>query len=190
MMNPVQERAIVALRAVDGDRQKAAQLFRQWVEEDKALFEQLLHPLLDQAIWNAIRQATRTARKDAWENDCDLTIAPLPSEMSRADSVAGLEAMAETTAHSLLDSFPLPSGKWLGDATRDEMLEAITFYHKQAHGNKVKAVFLEMVLKAMGNAARVRDRVDEQRVRALRDKASAAVPPIKVKADGNTGAAA
>jgi len=164
-VSAIHEKAMEALRETQGDRVKAAALFRQWVEEDEALYRELLEPLVNDAIWQAIRLAGRVMRTEVW------SVQPLPSERGPRGSVAGLVAMAETRMQSLLDDFRLPSGIALGDATIEHVVAAAMFYHGQARGNKVKARFLDLVGAAMGNAKQVRDRLSDKKLRDLQARA-------------------
>lgn len=79
-----------------------------------------------------------------------------------------VEALARSNAVSLLD-MQLPSGKRLGDATRDEVLAAADDYTKRADWNASKARFLSRVaeklkgkrtVKAVWNAAELEELKD------------------------------
>lgn len=59
-----------------------------------------------------------------------------------------VEALARTNAVSLLD-MQLPSGKRLGDATRDEVIAAADDYKARADWNAAKARFLSKVSEKM-----------------------------------------
>lgn len=120
-----------ALDEADGDWEKAAIVFRAWVDEDPDLRAALLEPFLEKGIWRAIRRAAEHQRR------------PGRVGTSAGDS-AGLKAMAETYF-----SYPLMGGLKLGDATITK-LEVERDMHKQfASSNHIKARRFQLIIDVM-----------------------------------------
>lgn len=129
-----------ALYECDGDRVAAIELLRKWIDNDRGLFDQLINPMIDDALANAIRKVSTDDRQ---------TLRLVASNPDRG--AAGIVAMVERT---LLD-FPLPRGKRLGDATPTEVQEAAEYYRARERFNRQEARWYELVFEAMQGGSRV-----------------------------------
>lgn len=129
-----------AVYECDGDRDAALVLLRKWIDDDRALFERLIDPLIDDALANAIRRVATDDRSSL------RLVAANPDK-----GAAGIVAMVERT---LLD-FPMPRGKRLGDATPAEVSEAAEYYRARERFNRQEARWYELVFEAMQGGSRV-----------------------------------
>lgn len=159
-------KAAEALEAAHGDRVEAAKLFRQWLDEDAQLFHELMTPLVDSAIWDAIGRVAAV-----WRQSLKQAVQPLPSETAPQNNTSGLEAMAQTRVRQFLDHWILPNRKLLGDATAEDLRHAMSVHLKMEIGNQISRRFLAHVLEGMGNAAIVRNALDDTRLTEMYDQA-------------------
>lgn len=156
----IAELAAAALEACDGDVQAAARKLEADARADMTNWRVLTDHLLGQASWDAIRRAVRVTRSKVWTAP-----APTTTPESQAERVTAL------AAGNLL-MFPLPGGKRLGEATRDEVQAAAHFYEQQADDMAHKARWLQAIAAKVKNAKKkVAEVLDDAKLRELRDAA-------------------
>lgn len=68
--------------------------------------------------------------------------------------------------------YPLSCGVFLGDATKDQVLEESKMYKGFAAANGMRGRFMDAIAKAMGEAAVVREALDEEAIGRLRKEAA------------------
>lgn len=155
-LSPVSQAAVEALVGADGDVKAATAVLLKKVRQSRQLRDALTEPLLEQACYNAITAQCRRQRRQIWTP-------PNYEAGGNGDRVIAL-------ARSLLD-FPLPGGRRLGEATRDEVVDAARFYAAQADDMTHKARWLARVAEALSDAQCVADALDEARLAELQKEA-------------------
>lgn len=144
------------LADVDGDWKRAADLMRERVTKDRAMFEELMMPMVDAAIWNHIRLASAEGRRGGLR--------------SSQDNVRGLYSVARTVERGLLDTFRLQGGMKLGDATRGTLAVEIAVRRRNADGNTRAATFLAAISDKVPASKCVRDVLSNEQVNKLYGK--------------------
>ena len=143
-----------ALDEADGDWQKAAAIFRGWLDDDPDLKAALLEQFLEKGIWLAIRHVSNSKRR--WLNRGEQD-----QPKSDDNGTSGLEAMAATNAAKYFD-YPLVGGKRLGDATIED-LEIERDMHRQfAVSNDIKAQRFDLIISAMKKKRSHREKTAEE----------------------------
>lgn len=155
----VRQVADECIEEVGGDWTAAADRFRQRLDSDRELYDELVAPLIEGAIWDAIRGASSRQRRRFCE------------ESAPAHGSEGAEALARANERDLLD-YPLTGGVRLGDATRDVLIEQIALHRAQARGNLIAATWLRKIADVLKDDERVGDRFDHERLAKLRKAAS------------------
>lgn len=167
--------AILTRDRADAMKERFRQLVREWAEtapnahvatervfaavaKDADLYGFLANPLVKTACFEAVGNAMRARRRVVWAM-------PQPSAVEARERVTAL-------GHSLLDSFRLPNGKLLGDATSGELAEAAVFYDRQARDMSWKARFLASVAANVPEGQRVRAVLTEAELRKMQEGAS------------------
>lgn len=158
----IAEAAKAAMGKAKGDVQQAARLLEAAVRSDQALRDALTDPLLSGACYDAVRQHSIQARKKAWRQPVQ-TAAP----KSNVDQSARVVQLAKGT----LLMFPLPGGKALGNAGRDELRAAEQFYGSQSADMAWKARWLQLVAQSLPKGKAVSDVFTEKRLRELQEAA-------------------
>jgi hypothetical protein len=153
--------AVEAFDKAGGDRQKAISILVDRVRNDRRLRDMILEPLTEYACGIQIDRVLRTGRELTWRAP---STAPKQSAPNAARRVIAL-------AEDMLLSFPLPGGKKLVDATRDEVIAASDFYSKQAENMRHKSVWLRLVAQSVSGEKRVGECVTVERLRELQEEA-------------------
>ena len=132
------KRAMEALKETDGDWEEAAELMREWVDEERELYEAIVEPFIDKGIWDAIRNAASIERKYIW------------GKATSDDKADGLHALAESNRRSMMQT-PMPNmrGKLVGDATKGEHLQAAGFYGVRRHSFAVRQKWHTLIAGAL-----------------------------------------
>ena len=128
----VSEAALACLEQAGGEQVKAAEFLKDRVEHDNKLKRALLDPLVSYACHQALGVQIRHHRDRVWNAPL---AAPRPSQREQMLLIAASNLML----------FPLPGGKMLGDATREDVLAAASFYATQARDMAHKARWLKAV---------------------------------------------
>ena len=158
-MSQVAELARKCLADFAGDRVKAAQVMEAHVHKDKALFVELLSPLVHEAVWSLLSRVAHEGRRAIWQE-------------ARVDSGAGarggLAQLASARAQSFLRDFYISSGKALGEASREEVKTEQALHRGLATANGVKAKFYARIANAWKpGAKRVKDWATEGQLRTF-----------------------
>lgn len=155
----VAEAALAALEQAGGEQVKAAEAMKACVERDAKLKKALLEPLVAYACHQAVGLQIRQHRDRVWNPPVR------PAQPSQRDQM-----MSIVKANLL--TFPLPGGKMLGDATREEVLAGATFYATQAKDMAHKARWLKAVHDGMGNSVTVSAVFDDDRLAEMQKAAA------------------
>lgn len=153
------EYARMALQKTQHNASAATKLLESWAQNDPNLKDALITPLIRGACYDAIRAVFRVDRKRIWTTVDHST-----------DSPGSSSRRVEHLASSNLMMFPLPGGKRLKDATREDLLFASDFYTKQGRDMLTKARWLTLVSQHMTGKKRVSDVMDEKKLIDLKDK--------------------
>lgn len=148
-----------SLASANGDIKAAVETMRKIVAKDRRLRDELTEPLIGEACYDAIRAILRGDRRTIW-------LAPRAE-----DGAKEAEARVVHLASGNLLMFPLPGGKRLAEAMREEISAAATFYSRQASDMKHKARWLELVAKAVPGKRKAGQVLTETRLRELQEEA-------------------
>lgn len=134
------------------DMRAAAVLLRQRMDEDQALRDALLEPMIDRAIWCAMRHCVQAIRRDFGQ-------ASAPLRSVNPDNTIGIKAVAKRSWYD----YPLPGGILLGDARAIDLSAAINEHDRNARTNAAKAKWLRVVVDRVRphGDKRVRDVISE-----------------------------
>lgn len=157
----VAEAARAALDAAAGDVREATRAMEQKVRQDRRLRDDLTDPLLATACYTAVTMQCRVERRKVWSP---------PAEKLVASRVTGAHRVVQLATGTLL-MFPLPGGKKLGEATREEIGEAATFYETQSKDMGVKARWLRLVAQSVPGDKTAADVLSDKRLRELQEAA-------------------
>lgn len=156
----ISEIARKALGDAGGDVTNAAKMFEEAVRQSRTLRDQLTEPLISEACRAAVRGEVRQERRTVWTPPP----AQKPDAKVQADRVVHLAA-------GTLAMFPLPGGKRLGEATREEIATAADFYGRQAADMGAKARWLRLIAQSVPDGKRVGDVLTDKRLRELQEEA-------------------
>lgn len=159
----VAEAARRALDDANGDTVRAARMLETAVRAQSPLREALTEHLIGSACWAAIQTQTRVQRRAIW-------IAPRTEGTPRATSVD--DRVVHLASGTLL-MFPLPGGKRLADAKREEIAAAAEFYGRQASDMGAKARWLRLIAQSLPDGKVVGEVLTDERLRELQDEARA-----------------
>lgn len=152
--------ARLALAESKGDPGKATEKLVARVRKDKALREAILDPLVEYACNQAVMREVRVNRGNVW-------VPPSPERLARMPDAERVRALANGT----LLMFPLPGGKRLGEATREEVAEAARFYERQAGDMAHKARWLQLVAQSIPDGKTAGKVLSDERLRDLQTEA-------------------
>lgn len=161
--DPVAEAARAAYDSAKGDLKTAVASFEASVRGNRALRDALLEPLLADACYQAVARIIRTERQLVWKPPVEKLV---PSKVTNAHRVVQLAA-------GTLLMFPLPGGKKLGEATREEITAGADFYAAQSEDMAVKAKWLRLVAQSVPGEKKAGDVLSEKRLRELQEAARA-----------------
>lgn len=152
-----------ALKVARGDARRATELLMDEARRDVDLYTALTEPWLSQAAYAAIRRLCQVERRSIWT-------APGYNKGGSGDRVVEL---AKGNAESLLDfRLPLAGLPRLGDATRTEIGEAESYYRTRARDMGAKARWLQLIAQSLGPRQKVRNALNDTRLRELQDEAA------------------
>lgn len=160
--DPVAEAAKQALDAANGDVQIATKAFEHTIRNERDLRDALVDPLIATACYDAIRKICHTERRQVWKP---------PVEKLVPGKVTGSARVVQLAAGNLL-MFPLPGGKKLGEATRQEISDAAGFYSQQAGDMSHKARWLQLIAQSVPSDKTVGEVLTDNRLRELQREAS------------------
>lgn len=124
--------AAAAMEQADGDVLKATEILEAQARSNMDVWRELTDTLLRTACYDACRAVCRSERRIIWNS-------PNYDKGGNGERV-------KQHANTLLD-WPLPGGKKLRDATKQDLLEASGFYSKQAAQMTSIANWLDAVAK-------------------------------------------
>lgn len=155
-----------ALKDADGNIDQAAAAFERAVRASPKLRELLTEPLIAGACREAVKAQVRENRSAIWSDR------PARQPPPRRPTDPGIQAsrVVQLAAGTLL-MFPLPGGKRLGEATRDEIGAAATFYESQAGDMATKARWLRLVAQSLTGDKTVSQALTDKRLRELQAEA-------------------
>ncbi|GJD92941.1 hypothetical protein [Methylobacterium iners] len=159
----VADAAKQAFEEAGGDVRAATAKLEARVRAEYGLREALTDPLISNACYEAVRRQVQGARKAVWNP-------PARTEKFTPSKVSGAYRVTQLAAGTLL-MFPLPGGKKLGDATREEISAAASFYESQAEDMGTKARWLRLVAQSMPTTATAGDVLTDGRLRELQEAA-------------------
>lgn len=162
----VAEAARRAFDDANGDVREAARMLELAVRMDTPLRIALTDPLLSGACWNAVRGQVRETRRAIWA-------APKMPTAAQATALKEQSSRVVHLATGTLKMFPLPGGKRLGQATREEIVAASEFYARQAGDMSHKARWLQLVGQSVPAGRTVAEALTDERLAELQSEARA-----------------
>jgi len=160
VMHRIKRVAIECLEKADWDHELAAKLYHERLEEDPALFRELMRPLVGGAIWAVVRECGRDNNRG------------LRGEIGRGqEQHRTVEGIEEHGRDLLRYTLPIAGRPFLGDATREQLEEAAAFHEKNGHTHLVQARWYGLIVKAMREAECVRAALDHAALQQLLTKA-------------------
>ena len=162
----ISEVARQAFTAADGDVKLAAEAMEQKVRKDRALRDALTDPLLAGACWAAVSQQMRMQRRTIWN-------APIVANEPKPQAPAVREHIDRVVhlATGTLSMFPLPGGKRLAEATREEIVAGAEFYSQRAADAGHKARWLQLVAQSVPSGKTAGDVLTDERLAELQTEA-------------------
>lgn len=154
-----------ALEDAGGNVDKATEMFEAAVRQSRALRDQLTEPLIAEACRAAVRKEVREERRTVW-------VVPT-AKPAQVDVKAQADRVVQLAAGTLA-MFPLPGGKRLGEATREEISTAAEFYGRQAADMGAKARWLRLIAQSVPDGKKVGDVLSDARLRELQQEAARA----------------
>jgi len=139
----------------DGDVLAATERLEKMARKDVEIWQALTDGLLRTACYDACRAVCRADRRQIW--------------YSPGYDAGGNGDRVKTHSASLMD-WPLPGGKKLRDATREDLIEASDFYLRQAAQMRGVADFLFAISERVKRKT-VGNTLSESDLRALKDGA-------------------
>ncbi len=143
-----------ALESVDGIVPDAVDALYQRLINDKTLLAVFLPAMVRAWCASMVGTATSLKRASSWK------------PQAPQHNAARLNAAIRTT----LMSFPLPKGKRLGDASKDDLQDAIGHYSRISDDAAWKGRWLSKIATAIGNAHRVEDVMTEDQLQSLQNE--------------------
>ena len=153
--------AKAALNEAGGNVRQATDILVARAIEDREFLQQHFHEVIRRACYDAVAACVRQERRAVW-------VMPQPTTEQRRRQIV---SMAEGVRQTLHD-FPLPGGKRLGDATREEVIEAAEFFGKQARDMAWKSRWLAHVAQSVPPGRKVADVLTPERLEELRQEVS------------------
>lgn len=149
--------ATAAMEQANGDVIKATEILEDQARGDVAIWKVLTEGLLRNACYDACRAICRSERKIIWE--------------SPNYDAGGNGERIKQHATTLMD-WPLPGGMKMRDATKKDLMEAATFYSKQAAKMSAIAKWLDAVASKVKSKT-VGQTLTDKQLMELRDETGA-----------------
>lgn len=162
----VMEVAEQSLTQAKGDVQEAVVIMQGRVEGNKALYRELMNPLVRTACYEAIAAVRRSNREKVWT---------APQHQDNSGS-KGVESLANAN-RSLFD-FPLPHGGTVQTATRGDLIRASVFYYTQGRDMVIKANWLKKIAQKVPVGRIAGEVLSEQQLRLMQTNAEKSVDDI------------
>lgn len=148
-----------------GDIERAADALMEYAASHPKFMRAHADDLVRRALGDMMRESVRTTRATIWNS---ASYAPQTPEQQRRRFMA----QARATSMTLMD-FPLPGGKPLRDAMRDEVKTAAEFYETTARDHASKGRWLRLVAAAVPTDRTVGDVLTVERLGSLQQEAQA-----------------
>lgn len=152
----VYELAHECLENNDWDWQAAAEEMESKIWQDQQLRDELMKPLIGQAVWNAIkiqagahRQAFKAGRSKVAEK--------------AKDNPNGIRRVVERSWYE----YPIFGGKKLGDATPSDLDAAAESYQRLADSNKYEAERMRRIRAVLKEEKPVREQLTEEQISSM-----------------------
>lgn len=138
-----------AMQEADGVWDDAVESLRRKLRGSKALFDEIVWPIILISLRYKVRNRDALNRSDYW------------SEVIGSDGISGELQMSEARKMALLEStakaigsiynYPLQGGKKLGDAIKSDLENEIAWHDKMAHVNGMRAEWFGMMAARLPN---------------------------------------
>lgn len=142
-----------AMAQAGEDVGEATRILEQWARQNTRIWKAVTEDFLAQGCYAVVRGVCRQERRAIWH--------------SPGYDPGGSGARVRGHARSILD-LPLPGGKRLRDATREDLQEASGFYARQARQMAVMAEFLEAVAGKVKGRKTVGDVLTEKQLEQMK----------------------
>lgn len=163
--------AKAALDDANGDLNVATNMMVAAAKQSAPLKAALLEPYLKGACREVLRRQIQSVRREVWTRTA--RHAAGQSKPAAVVEQQQRSRVVQLAAGTLL-MFPLPGGKRLGDATRDEINAAAEFYSKQASDMGAKSRWLQLIGQSVPEGKRVSDVLTDRRLAELQAEAASA----------------
>lgn len=152
-MKTATEYAQDAMTQADGDVLEATAALEEMARDDMSVWQVLTENLLKSACYDACRGICRSERRVIWH--------------TTGSDKGGNGERVKSHAATLMD-FPLPGGKRLRDATKDDLIEAAGFYDRQAAQMASVAEWLTGIARKVRGKT-VGESMTEDQLRSMKD---------------------
>lgn len=163
----VADAARTAMEAAKGDVAQAAAAMERAVRSDPKLRDALTDPLIAGACMDAVRRVVHEVRRTIWSGPSEPVIVSKAPVVDVAEQSARVAQLAAGT----LMMFPLPGGKRLAEATREDVSKAAGFYDSQSRDMGVKARWLFLIAQSVPAGKTVAEALTDKRLRELQTEA-------------------
>lgn len=160
MSNQIQQLALKCLSASKNQRDDAVDMLESMLQQKPSLLKSVLRDVARDAILYAQAQQREQLGRNA--------IALASAKASKIGDARGAFSYSQALASGFLDSYALPNGVLLGDATAEDLKHGINYLRASAKTHEQNAAFLEAVLKRTKAGKRVRDCLAEADVKQLK----------------------
>jgi len=160
--------AAKALKSAKGDVLRATEIMVKRVRGNRKLYIAVLDPLLREACYAAVRGQQRAQRGGA--------IYHMPQPTS-AETKSRVSALAVGTRNIYLN-WPLPGGKRLGCANKEEVGAASDFYTKQALNMGSTGYWLELIRQRLPENTAVEEVFSNDELAELKQLAKTEIEPV------------
>jgi hypothetical protein len=157
----VADAATAALEGANGNVIDAAKALETRVRNERKLRDALTDPLIANACYDAVRSQCHVQRRKIWTP---------PAEKLVKSKVEGAHRVVQLASGTLL-MFPLPGGKPLGQATREEITAAAERYGSQSKDMGEKARWLQLIAQSIPANKKAGEVLTEKRLRELQKEA-------------------
>jgi hypothetical protein len=148
-----------AYEQADGNFDKATNLIEEWLDENPTLREEIAQSLVRQAIRDHIQRFASGIRTTFY-------VKRPPGK----DNTRGLERLAEQALKKWYD-LPLPGGKKLGDAMKDEVKAAADYHLDLGRTHNSRGKFLSALAGSIPEGKKVRDVITEKKIEEIASSA-------------------
>ena len=145
-----------ALEQGKGDPRRARQILNDRFDDQPELLEQVIDELISTAVRSYVSIELHNKRAKMIAD----------AKRQKIPDITGLRAMARHRRESLYNYWLTKSGKRLGDATAQELIEEANMHRMHAERNAIKAQWFAKLAEAVGDSI-VREKFKEEDIRKL-----------------------